>query len=342
MKIKAAVLYRLNSPLVIEELEIPAPKAGQILVKILYSGVCRAQVNEQSGLKGPDRFLPHLLGHEASAIVVKTGPKVTKVKQGDYVCLSWIKGNGKEVAATQYKKGKTIINAGAVTTFSNYAIVAENRATKIPKTIPPEVVAILGCAVATGAGIINNILNVKPKSSVAVFGIGGIGGSAILAAKRRGCKKIIAVDINQKKLAFASKLGATHRIKAGPQTLELIRQIVERGTDYAVEASGSRTAMETAFDAVHSRGMIAIAGNLKKDEKISIHPFELIKGKRIVGTWGGETHPEPDFLHYARDYQRGRFPIHKLITHRLKLKDINKAMTLLKRGEAGRIVIQCS
>ena len=246
------------------------------------------------------------------------------------------------MTSTQYKKGNRIINAGAITTFSNYSIVSENRMTKVPRAISPQVISILGCAVATGAGIVDNILHVKPQNSIAVFGVGGIGGSALMAAKLRGCKVIVAVDIHKNKLAYARKLGASHMVKADSRTLHRIRGIVRQGMDYAVEASGSRMAMETAFEVVNAKGMLAIAGNLNKDEKISIHPFELIKGKRIVGTWGGETTPEEDFVKYAREYQRGRFPIQKLITHSFQLNDINKAVALLKRGEAGRIIIKCS
>ena len=131
MKTKAAILYELNKPLVIDDVEIPELKRGQVLTKILYSGVCRAQYNEIIGLKGPDKFLPHMLGHEASAIVEEVGEGITKVKKGDYVALSWIKGDGLDGINTQYKKGSQVIIAGGVTTFSEYAVVSENRVSKI-------------------------------------------------------------------------------------------------------------------------------------------------------------------------------------------------------------------
>lgn len=343
MKTKAAILHESNTPLVIDEVEIPALKKGQVLVKILCSGVCRAQLNEIMALKGPDRFLPHLLGHEASAIVEKIGRGVTRVKKGDYVVLSWIKGAGEETGGSCYRQGDKIINAGAVTTFSEHAVVSENRVTKISKKVPPDVAAIIGCAVATGAGIVNNTLEAKRKSSIVVFGVGGVGLSAILAAKLKGCGKIIAVDIFEEKLSFAKKLGATHGINIHyGSPVRQIKDIVPDGVDHAIDASGNRVAMEAAFEALNQTGMLVIAGNLAHNEKISIHPFELIKGKRIVGTWGGETVPQRDFPKYANDYCRGQFPIDRLITHRFRLEQVNEALRVLRSGAVGRIVLEIS
>ncbi|MBP6344276.1 MAG: zinc-binding dehydrogenase [Candidatus Omnitrophica bacterium] len=342
MKTKAAVLYELNKPLVIEDVEIPDLKRGQVLVKILYSGVCRAQYNEIIGLKGPDKFLPHLLGHEASAIIEEVGEGITKVKKGNYVALSWIKGDGLDGINSQYKKGSQIINAGGVTTFSEYSVVSENRVTKISKRINPEAASILGCAVATGCGIVNNTLKAEKNSSIAVFGVGGIGLSAIMGAKRRGCNPIIAIDLTQEKLNFAVQCGATHTVDASRiDVWQLLRQIAPDGVDFTIDASGNKNAMEMAFDlAREGNGMCVIAGNLSKDEKISIHPFELIKGKKLVGTWGGETKPSYDIPKYVDAFDKGELPIGDLITHRFSLEEINKAFDLLKTGDAGRIVIK--
>ncbi len=340
MKTKAAILYELNKPLIIDEVEIPPLKRGQVLVKILFSGICGAQYNEIIGLKGPDRFLPHLLGHEASAIVDKIGPGVTKVKKGDYIALSWIKGKGLDGLNTQYQKNGRVINAGAVTTFSEYSVVSENRVTKISKQMPPDVAAIIGCAIVTGSGIVHNTLQVKPKTSIAIFGVGGIGSSVLLAARKAGCQIIIAVDLSSTKLEAAKELGATHTISADdPELVQRIKEILPSGADYSVDASGARRAMETAFEILNTKGICVIAGNLSKDEKISLHPFELIKGKRIVGTWGGETNPDKDIPKYVRQYLDGGLPIKKMITHRFKLDQINAAFETLKKKEAGRIVL---
>lgn len=341
MKTRAAILWQTHKPLVIEQVEIPRLKRGQLLVKILYSGVCRAQYNEMIGLKGPDKFLPHLLGHEASGFVVDTASGVSKVKRDDYVCLSWIKGQGLDALNSQYKLGSHIINAGAVTTFSDYAVVSENRVIKIPKTAPADIAAITGCAVATGCGIINNTLNAIKKSSVVVFGVGGVGLSVILGARHRGCSTIIAVDVLDSKLKFAKRSGATHLINASRSSvLKSISAILPQGADYAVDASGNKTAMENAFASIKTTGVCVIAGNLGKDERIELHPFELIKGKRILGTWGGETRPDRDIPAYLKAYSRGVLPINKMITHRFPLEDINKAFEVLVKGEAGRIIIK--
>jgi len=341
MKTRAAILWQTNKPLVIDELDIPMLKRGQVLVKILYSGVCRAQYNEMIALKGPDKFLPHLLGHEASGFVVDLAAGVTKVKKNDYVCLTWIKGQGLDAFNSQYKLGSRIINAGAVTTFSDYAVVSENRVVKIAKTVPADIAAIAGCAIATGCGIINNTLHAEKNSSVIVFGVGGIGLSVILGAKHRGCSNIIAVDVLDSKLKFAKKLGATHLINASKSSvLKSISAILPQGADYAIDASGNKTAMENAFAGIKEKGVCVIAGNLGKDEKIEIHPFELIKGKRIIGTWGGETDPDKDIPAYLKAYTKGQLPINRMITHRFALEDINKAFEVLVKGEAGRIVLK--
>ncbi len=344
MKTRAAILWELNKPLVIDEVEVPTLKRGQLLVKVLFSGVCRAQYNEMIGLKGPDKFLPHLLGHEASGIVVDTGAGITKVKKNDYVCLSWIKGSGLDGINTQYKLNNKIINAGGVTTFSDYAVVSENRVTKIPKTMPADIASILGCAVVTGCGIMENTLAVAKGSSVGIFGVGGIGLSVILGAKRRGCATIIAIDIEDKKLAFAKKLGATHVVNAkDKQLLSKILKFSPAGLDFAVDASGNKAAMENAFQIIKEKsGVCVIAGNLSRDEKISLHPFDLIKGKRIIGTWGGETNPDADIPKYIRAFSQGKLPFDQMISHRFDLEDINQAFDVLLKGDAGRIIVKAA
>lgn len=342
MKTRAAILWESHKPLVIEDVEIPVLKKGQVLVKVLYSGICRAQYNEMIALKGPDKFLPHLLGHEASGVIVDIGPGIKKVKKNDYVCLSWIKGDGLDAFNSQYKLGSKIINAGAVTTFSDYTVVSENRVTKISKSIAPDVAAILGCAVVTGCGIMENTVAATKNSTVAVFGVGGIGLSVILGAKRRGSSTIIAIDIEDKKLDFAKKMGATHVLNAKAQDfLAKLSSMAPNGVDYAVDASGNKIAMENAFACIKEKGGICvIAGNLGKDEKIQLHPFDLIKGKRIVGTWGGETKPDQDIPKYVRAFASGKLPFDRMITHRFNLEDINKAFDVLVQGEAGRIIVK--
>ncbi|MEK7087140.1 MAG: alcohol dehydrogenase catalytic domain-containing protein, partial [Patescibacteria group bacterium] len=173
MKTRAAVLRKVGGPLVIEELEIPKLERGQVLVKILYSGLCRSNINEINGRKGVE-FIPHLTGHEASGIVAEVGDGITKVKVGDYVVCSWIKGWGLETSLVQYKSDKGMVNAGNCSTFSEFAVISENRLVKISRMVDADVASLLGCAVPTGAGIIDNF-GIKFGKTLAVFGVGGIG-----------------------------------------------------------------------------------------------------------------------------------------------------------------------
>lgn len=340
---RAAVLVEIGKPLSLRELTLPKKLVpGQVLVKVQMAGLCRTQLNEIEGLKGEDKYLPHLLGHEAVGYVIEIGAGVKTVKRGDYVVLSWLKGKGKDAPGGPYFDADQKVNAGGVAVFTEYAVVAENRVTKISKTVPPEIVALLGCAVATGAGIIKNLLQIKKGQSVAIFGVGGIGGSALLMAALTSCKKIIAVDIDQQKLTWAKKLGATHTIRADKTNSAVaIKKLLPAGVDFAVEASGIPSVMETAFASIKDGGALGIAGHPAHGATISIDPFELIKGKRLLGTWGGQTVPEKDFSFYIRAWQAGKFPIEKLISRRFALKDINQALTVLKAGGVGRIIIDC-
>lgn len=343
MRTKAAVLYEINQPLVVEELETPQLKKGQVLVKILYSGICQSQLNEIKGKKGEDKYLPHLLGHEGSGIIEEIGPDVTKVQKGDYVVLSWIRGNGLNAPSCNYFKKEMKINSGAITTFNQYSVISENCLYKIPQEVPADVAALLGCAVPTGAGIIKNELEIKEGDTLAIFGAGGIGSSAILYASSLKCSKIIAVDINETKLSFAKELGATHTINSNKEDpVSQIKRLTDgEGVDYAAECSGVKNVMEIAFQSIKDNGKVVIAGNLKKGETISIDPFDLIKGKKIIGTWGGKTSPDQDISYYTQLYLQKRFPIQKLITKEFSLSKINEALAELEEGNVIRALINC-
>ena len=169
MKFKAAILENLNAPLVLDEIESQPLECGQVLVRIHRSGICGAQLNEIAGTKGPDNFLPHLLGHEGGGVVVETGPGVTSVKPGDHVVLHWRKGAGIHAKPAKYLWNGRTVNSGWVTTFSEYSVVSENRLTPIPKDVPFEIAALMGCAVTTALGLINNLAQVKIGQSVAVL-----------------------------------------------------------------------------------------------------------------------------------------------------------------------------
>ncbi len=341
LKTKAAILYQLNRPLRVEEIIVPDLKNGQVLVKMLACGLCRSQLNEIKGYKGEDPFLPHLLGHEGSGEVIKTGGGVTKVRKGDRVVLSWIKGQGCDIPSTIYLQGQKRINSGAVACLSEYTIASENRVVKVSKKIPPMAAALLGCAIPTGAGMVLNTLKVKNGSSLAVIGVGGIGAAVILAAKMAGVQRIIGIDILKRKLDFAKSLGATNVLNASEKTFSSqLNRLREEGIDYAVECSGAGQAMELAFAVVKDRGRVVIAGNLKKGSKISIDPFDLIKGKRITGTWGGETNTDVDIPKYARAYLSGKLKLDQLITQQFCLSEVNRAFSVLEKGGVGRVMVR--
>lgn len=344
MKILAAVLSEINKPLIIEELLVPDLKAGQALVKIAYSGICHTQLNEMRGLKGEDKFLPHTLGHEGSGIVEAIGADVKKVKIGDRVVLTWIKGSGSDISATSYKrKDGSIVNSGAISTFMTKAVISENRLVKILKEMPLREAALLGCAIPTGAGIVLNIAKVKTQDSIAVFGAGGIGLASVMAASARDVKTIIAIDIFDHKLELAQKIGATYLINSVKENPVIKISDITKGVgvDYAIEAAGTKETMENAFLSVRDRGGVCIlSGNLKHEEKINIDPMNLIKGKQIIGAWGGETNPDEDIPKYMEWYMSGKMDLTKLITHEYQLESINEAFDNLEQGKVGRSLIQ--
>ena len=344
MKTTAAVLREINQPLQIEELTIPLLKKGQVLVEVAYSGICHSQLNEIHGLKGEDKFLPHTLGHEGSGVVLEIGPDVTKVKHGDHVVLTWIKGSGHDVSSTQYpRKDGSIVNSGAISTFMTQAVISENRLVPIPKEMPLTEAALLGCAIPTGAGIVMNTAHLQPGQSLAVFGCGGIGLSSILAAKMVGAAVIIAIDIREQKLIQAKEIGATHIINVSNQdTSGEIHSIMGgQGVDFAIEAAGQKMTMETAFTSVKDKGGLCIlTGNLPTGQNISIDPFDLIKGKRIMGTWGGETDPDKDIVNYVESFLSGQLKLDFFTSHIAKLSDINQALQSFNKGNVNRVLIE--
>ena len=342
MKTIAAVLVETGKPLILTELEIPSLKHSQILVEVAYSGVCHSQLLEARGKRGPDRFLPHTLGHEGSGTVLEVGEGVTKVKRGDRVVLSWMKGSGADVPSTVYQSSEGFINSGAMSTFMRQTVTCENRVTPIPDAMPLREAALFGCAIPTGTGIVLNTAQVKPGSSVAVFGIGGIGLSVVLAAHLMNTTTLIAVDVFDHKLEQAREMGATHLINAREQnSLEIILGLTNgKGVDYALEAAGRPETMETAFESVRDHGgLCVVAGNLPHGERISLNPFDLIRGKRIVGTWGGETQPDHDIPIYVDLYLSGKLKLEKLITQIYGLDKVNQALVDLEHGRVGRALI---
>jgi S-(hydroxymethyl)glutathione dehydrogenase/alcohol dehydrogenase len=343
VRLKAAVLYEADRPLRIASgIEAPPVGPGQVAVRLAYAGVCHSQVMETRGRRGPDRYLPHLLGHEGSAIVVETGAGVEKVAAGQRVVLGWIKGRGAEVASTRYRLDGATLNAGAVTTFNDYALVSENRCVPVPEGVPMDVAALLGCAVPTGAGIVANMIDPKAGGTIAIIGLGGIGLSALLACRLYQFAEIIAVDIAPEKLALARELGATALIDARTQhSVEEIRHLTGgAGADHVIEAAGLAQTIEQAFEATRRGGLCIFASHPQSGARISIDPYELICGKRIIGSWGGGSDPDRDIPRFAGWYRSGRLPLESLITRRYRLDEINQALDDLEQHRVGRPLIE--
>ena len=342
---RAAVLYAAKKPLRVEALKIPALRPGQVLVQIAVAGFCRSQLNEILGLKGADAHLPHTLGHEGAGRVVAAGKGVRKVKEGDRVVLTWIRGAGRDVPCARYQStGGRFVNSGAVSTFLEYAVVSENRVVCIPSQIPFKEAALLGCAVLTGAGMVLRTLKMKPRQTLAVFGTGGVGLSVVAAARLAGARAIAAVDKSPQNLVLARRLGATHTHllnKAENSLLGIMKVTSGRGFDYAVEASGDTRAMENAFSSVRDHGGIClIAGNPAFGRTLRIDPFFLIQGKKILGSWGGDARPDEDVPRYAALYLKKRLNLAALAGAEYPLDRINDAVTAFQKGRPGRILIR--
>jgi S-(hydroxymethyl)glutathione dehydrogenase/alcohol dehydrogenase len=341
MKTTAAVLVELGRPLELADLEVPALMPGQALVEIAYSGVCHTQLLEARGLRGDDRFLPHCLGHEGSGIVRDVGQGVGKVKAGDRVVLSWIKGSGADVTGTIYGCQGRRVNAGAVTTFGRHAIVSENRLTPVGRDVPLDQAALLGCAVPTGLGAVFNKARPRPRQSMAIFGTGGIGLCAVAGAALAGCAPLFAVDIRPEKLTLAQSLGASHGIDASRQdSVAEILRVCPGGVDFAIEATGRPPVMRQALACVRNQGGAAIViGNAPHGQMLELDPRQFNLGKSLLGTWGGDSAPDRDYPHYANLLVNGKLRLEPLLSRRYGLGGVNRALDDLGRGDVARPLI---
>lgn len=344
MKTTAAVLVETGQPLEIVELETPALRPGQVLVEVAFSGVCHTQLLECRGHRGDDPYLPHCLGHEASGVVRETGPDVTRCEPGDRVILSWIKADGRDVPGTTYDWNGRVVNSGGVTTFSRHTVVSENRVTPMPVDLDLRDAALVGCAVATGAGSVFNTATMRAGERMAVFGVGGIGLCAVMAARALGTEQIIAVDPLADRRSAAEVAGATLLIDASADDpVKLIRDATGGGVDIAVEASGRVDVMRQALQSVRPRGGRAVVvGNARQGETLSFDPVELNQGKQLRGTWGGDTMPDRDFPRYCEMIADGRIDLSPLKDAIYPLAEINRAIDDLEAGRVLRPLIDMS
>lgn len=341
MKTAAAILVETDKPLVIDDIEIPRLQPGQALVEIAYSGVCHTQMLECKGHRGEDKFLPHCLGHEGSGTVREISAGVTKVKPEQRVILSWIKGSGANVMGSQYVWNGRRVNAGAITTFSRFAVISENRLTPLAEGVDMKEAALLGCAVPTGIGSVWNTAGARPGQSIVIFGTGGVGLSAIAGMVLAGCSPIIAVDPVGDRLAMARTMGATHCIN--PTTgnaVEQIMKLVPGGVDIALEATGRPAVMNQALACVRAQGGVAvIIGNAREGETIALDPKQLNQGKQLRGTWGGDNIPDRDYPRYCQLLRAGKLNLAPILSQPFSLEQTNDALAALEQGAVGRPLI---
>ncbi len=343
MQFNSAVLVKNRKPLVIDAIEAPELKFGQVLVKLYCSSICGAQLNEIDGVKGPDAFLPHLLGHEGTGEIIDCGEGVTTVKKGNRAVLHWRKGSGIHSPTPQYKSDKLgTINSGWITTFNEYAVISENRVTVIPDDFNVEYGALMGCAVTTAFGTLNRDAKLCIGESIAIFGAGGVGLNMVQGAVMMSAHPIIAVDIHDNRLELASKLGATHTINSKNQDPEAeIRRIVGKaGVDVSIDNTGVPEVVETAYKITNSRGRTLLVGVMKKGQSASVYTYPLHFEQQIIGSSGGQCRPEFDIPNYVRLCEEGKLDFSPLIGRRYSLDNINDALDDMRSGKvAGRCMI---
>jgi Zn-dependent alcohol dehydrogenase len=350
-KSKAAIYIEPNKPLVVDEIEFPDPGSDQVLVRLFASGVCHSQLHTMKRPARPGHRLPELLGHESTGIVVAKGRDVRHVKEGDHVITTWV---DRDNATTdqplvmhalndraQYAanwRGKEVMHSAA--TWAEYALAQERVVLPLPKDVATDVTSIVGCAVMTGAGAILNTLQVRSGQSVAVFGAGGIGLCAISAAAIVDAYPIIAVDVNDEKLAFAHRFGATHRINSrNVDPIQTIKDLTHDGADYAIDAVGLPQTQEQILRAVRAgysgknKGGTALLIGITPPDAKAILDTSLFAGSRsYTRTSGGDCKPDRDFPIFIRWYREGKLKLDELITNRYKLEQINEAVDDLEHG----------
>lgn len=340
---QAAVLVEQRQPLQVDEVELPAELAyGQVLVEVHYSGVCGSQLGEIDGVKGEDKYLPHLLGHEGSGYVVAVGPGVKHVRPGDAVVLHWMKGAGIESPTPQYRWRGKPVNAGWVTTFNPYAVVSENRVTAVPPGFDLKRAALFGCAVTTGIGVVMNNAQLKIGESIVVFGAGGVGLNVIQGAALAGAWPIVAIDLFDNKLALAQKCGATHLVNSQSEDpRRAVREILgAAGADVVVDNTGQPAVIETAYELAGPQGRTVLVGVPRLGHRATLYTLPLHFGKTLTGSHGGEAQPSVDIPRYARLVEAGKLALDLLITHHFPLSAINDAIAQMRSGQiAGRCLI---
>jgi len=337
LKFKAAILVEQNRPLVVTEIgrHNRGLGCGQVLVRVHAASICGAQIGEITGAAGPDKYLPHLLGHEGGAVVEEIGAGVTTVKKGDHVAMHWRKGAGIDANPPKYQWEDKVIGAGPVATFSEYAVVSENRLTRIDEDIEFEIAALMGCCITTGLGIINNDAKLKIGQSIAVIGCGGVGLSVIQGAAMVSASPIIAIDIHDEKLDMAGDMGATYCLNFKCE------HMVFPPVDVVVECTGIPEMINKAYQITAPGGRLILAGQPRHDQEVVIHGMrQHYQGKVVLDSQGGLTDPAVDIPRYLRLYRAGKLKLDERITHRFPLTQINEAVETVKSRKVGKVILE--
>ncbi len=339
---KAAILRQINEPLELCEVTPHQLEYGQVLVRLIASGICGAQLNEIAGHKGT--HFPRLMGHEGVGMVMQVGPGVTHVKEGDKVVCHWRKGAGIESAPPKYTLDGETITSGQVTTFSEYSIISENRLTAVPKDTPDELCCLLGCSLSTALGTIESEAQLRGGESILIIGCGGLGLNLILAAKLHNASLIVAADIHESKKPSALRMGANFFINpTGSKFCPEGESFAVHRYDVIVDTTGNRAVMENSLLSLAPSGRFIMVGQPKPGACFTIanalHFFEGT-GKSLKATQGGGFNPTLDVPRYIRMHRSHAFSTEGLITHRLPLEKINAGIDLVRNGQAGRLIIE--
>ncbi|HBL17227.1 MAG: hypothetical protein A2X36_00960 [Elusimicrobia bacterium GWA2_69_24] len=340
MRFHAAVLREPGKPLTLEELQVPKLRPGQVLVKLGRSGICAAQLAEAGGGAGSPGELPRLLGHEGTGWVHDLGAGIKHVNSGDHVVLHWRPGRGAAAEPARYRaRGLGTVYAGPVSTFGEYAVVSADRVTAIPPDFDPDFGALMGCAVTTGLGIVNNNAKVRFGESVVVRDASGIGLSVVQGAALASAGCIVAVDAFEPTLALARKLGATHAVNERKEKLpQAVLAIVgPGGADVVVGDAGGADAAARCCELARPGGRVVLVGVSPRDSR----PFPPRGPRKTLSvSQGGESRPDQDIPRYVALHRMGKLPLSGLVTARYRLEKINEALSDLRDGKiAGRCLL---
>ena len=358
----AAVLYEVNKPLVVEDVEVLEPGAHEVRVKWAANGVCHSDLHVMTG--DYPHPLPVVLGHEAAGVVERVGPGVESVQAGDHVCSSYIPSCGRcwyclsslptmcalrdkprwfmlDGTPRFTKGGQGIHHFLQVSGYATHSVLPEDSVIPIRKDAPLDLACLVSCGVLAGAGPVFNRAKVPPGASVAVFGCGGVGLNTIQAARMVGAGKIIAVDVNPQKLQWAEEFGATHAVDASKEDpVARVHAISGMGgVDFAFEVVGTQKTVEQALASTHRGGMCVVVGVCPSGTRISVDPTMLLQQRVLTGTSFGGGHQRKDVPHLLDLYMSGKYQLKEMVSRRLPLSELNHAFDLMKQGEVKRSVI---